>query len=295
MPFPPLPFSEGEIVLAFPELVIELPELGRGSFKVAYTARGASGIRVLKVINSFPILGEPEDFDIASIPERISRELEGMTAIDCPHLVSLLSRPSVRQIGSASYLTYEEPLYPGGTLEDQLLAGQLDEGAARSLIVALLIASRALWIGAGIVHRDIKPGNIVFAVDGAPVLLDLGLALYTTMSSITNSSLSSPRTDRYAAPEQFELRRSAQIDFRTDHYLIGIVGFEAVTGRHPFWDEGVTLDEYFDRMQSFDGSSLDDANCPDDLKNVLKRLLAPKPYRRFRTPDAPLFELGVVF
>lgn len=291
--FPALPFDAADVAAAFPELTIETPELGRGSFKVAYTAHRGPDVRVLKIINSFPILGDPEDFDLGSIPDRISRELAGMTATSCPHLVTLLGKPQVRQIGEASYLSYEEPLYPGGTLEDRLRAGALTGVETASLVIALLLASQALWNGSGIVHRDIKPGNIVFAEDGIPVLLDLGLALYTTMSSITNSAFSSPRTDRYAAPEQFEMRRSAKIDFRTDQYLIGIVGFEALTGQHPFWDPSVTLDQYFDRMENFDHSSLDTHVGDDDLKKVISRLLAPKPYRRYRTVEAPLIDLGV--
>jgi serine/threonine protein kinase len=291
--FPELPFTPEEVSSAFPELIVEMPELGRGSFKVAYTAYANGDVRVLKVINSFPILGDPDDFDLNSIPDRITREIAGMTATSCPHLVTLLGEPQVRQIGSASYLSYEEPLYPGGTLEERLRVGALDAADARELVVALLTASKALWNSAGIVHRDIKPGNIVYSDEGIPVLLDLGLALYTTMSSLTNSGLSSPRTDRYAAPEQFELRREAKIDFRTDQYLIGIVGFEALLGRHPFWDPTVTLDEYFDRMQNFSADTMDEISGEDDLKGVIARLLAPKPYRRFRTVDAPLVELGV--
>jgi len=293
VPFPQLPFTTEEIAAAFPELTIEETELGRGSFKVAYTAYNNGEVRVLKIINSFPILVDPEDFDLSSIPDRISREIAGMTATSCPHLVTLMGEPQVRQIGSASYLTYEEPLYPGGTLEDRLAQGALTPEDARALVVALLKACRALWSGPGIVHRDIKPGNIVYSDEGTPVLLDLGLALYTTMSSITDSGLSSPRTDRYAAPEQFELRRQAKIDFRTDHYLIGIVGFEALSGRHPFWDPSVTLDEYFNRMQNFSPTALNTLPGDEDLRSVIGRLLAPKPYRRYRTSEGPLVELGV--
>ncbi len=61
-------------------------------------------------------------------------------------------------------------------------------------------------------------------------MIDLGVALFTELSPLTESHINSPGTAKYAAPEQFEMRRLATIDFRTDLFQIGIVLVEALVG-----------------------------------------------------------------
>lgn len=290
---PTLPFSDEDVQDAFPDLVVLGPPLGQGSFKVAYRAHSGEDVSVLKIIFSFRIEDDPDEFDMTQVPERIARELNGMSQVESAHLVSLLSAPVVRRVGAASYLCYEEPFYAGGTLEDRLRAGPLARKKVRELAIALLTASKALWDTDQIVHRDIKPGNIAFDSDEVPVLLDLGLLLFTQLSPITASEQDSPKTPRYAAPEQFEMRRNAQIDFRTDQYLIGITVYEAATGRHPFWRDGILLNEYMDAVENFRAASLNSLDVDDDLRTVVGRLLSPEIHGRYRTPDMPLQRLGV--
>lgn len=280
----PLPFSSKEIEAAFPEYAVHFPELGQGSFKVAYKADGAGSARVLKVLTE-PVSMDPEDFDEESLPDRLARELKGMAEIDCPNIVKILRAPEVRDIGGSNYLFYEEPFYAGGTLAARLEQGALSEHEVVSLALGLFTAIEVLW-SKGIVHRDIKPGNIVFDSDGNPVLLDLGIALYTELSDITDSSLSSPRTGKYAAPEQFEIRRNALIDFRTDVYVAGIVLFEALLGYHPFYTKNVSMDRYFERMETFDGSAI--RNVDARLAALIARCLDSKLNRRYRDIAEPL-------
>lgn len=293
MTLPTLPFSNEDVQEAFPNLVVSGVPLGQGSFKVAYHAHSDGEARVLKIIFSFQIEDDPDEFDMDQIPERIARELTGMSQVESAHLVSLLSDPVIRRIGTASYLCYEEPFYAGGTLEERLKDGPLGREQVRELIVALLVASKALWDKNKIVHRDIKPGNIAFDSSGVPVLLDLGLVLFTQLSALTASEQASPKTPRYAAPEQFEMRRNAQIDFRTDQYLIGLTVFEAATGRHPFWREGILLHEYMDAVENFRATNLNALEFDDDVRTIVSRLLSPEMHGRYRTPDMPLQRLGV--
>lgn len=291
-PLPPLPFTDSEVCESFPDLAITVPALGQGSFKVAYHATSAGSARVLKVIYSFPITDDPDAFDIDQVPDRIARELSGMSSVDSPHIVTLVSDPAITRIGTASYLCYEEPYYGGGTLEDRLRSGALTRAETRSLLVALLRASSALWAADKIVHRDIKPGNIAYAHDGTPVLLDLGLVLFTEMSALTDSGFMSPMTPRYAAPEQFEQRRNAQIDFRTDQYLIGLTVLEAARAQHPFFHPGITGPAYMQAMEDFRAASLAGDDLDRDVREVLGRLLSHAMYGRHRTPEIPLEKLG---
>lgn len=290
---PPLPFVDADVCDGFPELTITTPPLGQGSFKVAYRANSPAGELVLKVIYSFPIADDPDEFDLDQVPDRIARELSGMSAVNSPHIVTLVSDPAVTRIGGTSYLCYEEPFYGGGTLEDRLRNGALDRAETRSLLVALLRASSALWAADKIVHRDIKPGNVAYTGDGTPVLLDLGLVLFTEMSALTDSGFMSPMTPRYAAPEQFEQRRNAQIDFRTDQYLIGLTVLEAARGRHPFFRLGITTPAYMQSLRDFSAATLTKDDLDDDVREVLGRLLSHAMYGRYRTPEIPLEKLGV--
>lgn len=284
-PLIPVPFSGAQASAAFPEYAIQLPELGFGSFKVAYRSATSSGV-VLKIITD-AIDTESEDGDFA-LPDRLARELAVMERVNSPHVVKILRPPAIRQVGAASYVYYEEPFYSAGTLKDRLSSGPLPAETLRSLALGLLEGIRVLWDENGVVHRDIKPGNIVFADDGEPVLLDLGIALFTDMSDITDSGDTSPRTTLYAAPEQFGLKRDAQIDFRTDLFSIGISLWEASTGRHPFWEPGVDLSEYLDRVEALDPSGLEATPADAHLKAAIIRMLAMKPNRRFRSVSAAI-------
>ena len=192
---PALPFEDHEVVDAFAPYVVQTPPLGRGSFKVAYFAETLAGPRVLKILTE-PIDIDPdgEEVPAEALPERLARELEGMSLVQSPHVVKVLSPPKLVAIGTRSFIAYEEPHYGGGTLSDRLLAGPLSPPDAQALVLALLHAVQDLWDQQAIVHRDIKPGNIVFDDEGRPVLLDLGIALYTALSGLTDSVAQSPRT-----------------------------------------------------------------------------------------------------
>ncbi|MGF0284843.1 serine/threonine protein kinase [Rhodococcus sp. IEGM1339] len=270
-----------------------LPPLGQGSFKVAYRGtRGADDI-VIKILTE-PLPVDLESMESVPLPTRFSREIEGMSIIDSPYVVRLVEAPRKCVLSNREHLWYAEPFYPGGTLEERLVNEGPSEELARKVLVSLLRAVEAMWTDASIVHRDIKPGNIVFDQSGDPILLDLGIAFHNDMSPLTDAFDASPRTNRYAAPEQFEMRRFAEIDFRTDLFQIGIVVFETLTGNHPFWHPSIDADEYFRKLNSFDGSVFGSIQCPSDLERVITRLLAPRPSQRFRNISIPLRALGVL-
>ncbi|MGV8911439.1 MAG: serine/threonine-protein kinase [Rhodoglobus sp.] len=294
MPLPRMFFDDNDVVRAFPEYELAIPFLGRGGFKVAYHASAGDGERVVKILTD-PLDAETDQdgFVSGELPERLARELAAMAQVVSPHVVQILSEPRRIQLGEQyEFITYEEPYYSGGTLEDRIALTPLDAETAQQLVIALLSAVQDLWEQRQIVHRDIKPGNIVFDAEDRPVLLDLGIALYTGMPTLTDSLAESPRTLIYAAPEQFEPRRYAQIDFRTDLFQIGIVGFKAVSGVHPFVPSGSpTVDRYMATLLGDSPIDLSILNCSPELREVLGRLLARRPSRRYRTITEPLSKL----
>jgi serine/threonine protein kinase len=282
-----MPFTDEDVVRAFNELTVEVPNLGAGQQKVAYKASDDATTVALKILLQDET--DDEDDELAIAAERFRRELAGMAATSCPHVVQLLNGPEVREIAGREHLWYTEPFMAGGMLRSKLAGGPMNPSEVHALARALLLAVDAMWSQGKFVHRDIKPGNIGFLSDGTAVLLDLGIALFTDLSALTESQMNGPGTARYAAPEQFSIRRLAEIDFRTDLFQIGIVLVEALTGKHPFFALGT---DYYQRLTSFSADSLNEVQMTDGLREVIPRLLAANPSGRYRKVELALAALG---
>lgn len=270
-------FNAQIVAAAFPELDIDPHPLGEGGMKSAYRILETTP-RVLKVIRE-PV---PEDSieGALSLPERIRREIETLKSIDHPGIVSVLDGPDVRHMGNKPRVWYIEPYYASGTLADRLSV-PLVESECIQLLSSLVKAAEAL-ADHNVVHRDIKPSNIVFDNNGAPVLLDLGIAYFQDLTPLTENWDQSPKTPAYSAPEQYALRMQSVIDFRTDLFLIGLVVFEALTGTHPFNPSDPA--GYHQRLLNgeWDEDALDRVDVSPGMRHLLRRLLAPSMSRRFR-------------
>lgn len=182
----------------------------------------------------------------SNLPERVRREIQAMKAVDSPRVAQILEGPETRRIGNVTCLCYFEPLYGGGTLTARLgepISPEEVTDLARSLLEGV-----AALAAVGIVHRDIKPDNVLFGDDGQPVLIDLGIALHLELQDVTDSGDLPPRTEKYAAPEQFRSKRGTVMDSRTDLFQIGLLLFEALTGKHPFNPSG-SRDAYIQRIE----------------------------------------------
>jgi len=277
-----------DIVDAFPEFSVDARPLGAGTFKVAHRIEVGGEKHVLKVVL------QPIDDPDAALPERLRREIEAMSRIDSPRVVRIVQGPEIREIGGDHHVCYQEPFFPGGTL-DARLPGPLSPANTLRMTRGLLEGVNALWGEQGLVHRDIKPANIAFDDNDEPVLLDLGIAYHAGVTPLTEPFGQSPRTPAYAAPEQFEVRRMAQIDFRTDLFLVGVVCLEALTGRHPydpFGDPHGYMKRLFDG--TFNRAPLDAVDNEAALKASLTRMIRPYPNQRFRSVQQALTSLPEV-
>ena len=273
------PIDVSAVIAAFPEFEIDPQLLGEGGMKSAFRIRGKD-MRVLKVVRE-PLPDYPPEGAV-SLPERIRREISGMRDINHPRIVQVLDGPNVQEIGERQRVWYIEPLFEGGTLLDRL-ESPWPESRCKELLVDLVEAAEVLKEH-GIVHRDIKPSNVVFDELNRAVLLDLGIALFLELSALTDLDGESPRTERYAAPEQFGIRGNTTIDYRTDQFLIGMVVFEALTGVHPFSPE---RPGYYDRLRNgiMDVDALERVDPSPGIRHILERLLSPYASRRYRQFD----------
>lgn len=201
-----------------------LERIGQGAMGTVYKARQRSMDRLVAVKVLHPRLAAD-----AAYVERFFREARAAARLSHPNIVLALT------VGEDNgYFYFAMEYIEGHTVSLLLKPGPLEE--RRALEVTLQVA-RALdyaWSQERIVHRDIKPGNILITPDGTAKLADLGLAYEATLE---DQSAAAPDgkilgTPCYMAPEQ--ILRRADLDVRCDLYGLGATLYHMVTGRPPY-------------------------------------------------------------
>jgi len=146
---------------------------------------------------------------------------------------------------------------------------------------------------AGVIHRDIKPGNIMVTPDDDPVILDFGLARINESDSQTLTRTGEIMgTPAYMSPEQ--LRAAGPVDARTDIFSLGVTLYEGVTGRRPF--SAPTSQELFQAILTKDPMDPRRLNStlPNDLSIVVQTALEKSLDRRYHTALALAEDLRAV-
>ncbi len=193
-----------------------LRELGRGGFGVVWEAKDLE-------------LGRPVAFKAVRTggktpvrEERLLREAEAAARLSHPNIVTLFD---VGRAEEGPYLVLE--LLRGQTLMERLSQGPLP--VPEAVRIAVEVAKGLAHAHAqGVVHRDLKPGNVFLCQDGQVKVLDFGLA------HAFGQRLVEGGTSGYMAPEQAE---GAPEDERTDVFALGVILFEMLSGKLPFGDE----------------------------------------------------------
>lgn len=196
-------------------------EIARGGAARVFLAHDGQGMSVaLKVLH-------PE-LAVSVTADRFLREISFLSKLEHPNIASLID------YGESDWLVYYVMSYvPGPTLRQHMervrqLSVSDTRRIARDLLSALKYAHEM-----GIVHRDVKPENVVLAKSG-PVLMDFGIARAIAQSGqdrLTRSGFA-VGTSTYMSPEQ--VSGAEDIDHRSDVYSLGCVLFECLTGRAPF-------------------------------------------------------------
>lgn len=216
---------------------------------------------------------------------RFERESQIMLQMAHPNIVRIRE---VRLDTDLPYLVMD--YLEGGSLR-QLLTQDGCLSVEMTIRVGLQVLNAFRLIHAqGIIHRDVKPENILYhRLDSGELhflLTDFGVArLHEQPVTVTGQSL---MTYEYAAPEQFDNPR--QVDEGADYYALGVVLYECLTGKVPFAMRGET------GMVTFMNAVLttpppapvlpSDHSLPGSLETLLQQLLAKKPDERIHNPDA---------
>ena len=216
--------------------------------------------------------------------ERFRREAKNAASLSHPNIVSIYDR------GEAEGTFYIAMEYvEGRTLKDLIVSrGQLpvDQAVAyaRQILGALRFAHRK-----GIVHRDIKPHNVLVDGDGRLKVTDFGIARAGASQMTEAGSIIG--TAQYLSPEQ---ARGAPVDQRSDLYSVGVVLTEMLTGAVPYTgDTPVEIAmKHISAVPKPPSTSRPDV--PEDLDLVTLRALAKDPRERFQTAEEMDSELGRV-
>jgi serine/threonine protein kinase len=162
---------------------------------------------------------------------RVRREIEALGRCNHVHIVRLVETSVLAHDGQDWVYLVEEFL-PGGTLTSKLAeSGRMPAHAAMAFARDLSSAIEHL-AEMRIVHRDIKPDNIMYRDAATAVLVDLGIARHLDATALTADGLQGPMTPPFASPEQLRSERDL-IDWRCDQYSLGVVISLAMLGIYP--------------------------------------------------------------
>ncbi len=212
----------------------------------------------IKQLRSDLVLYQPE------MVERFRREGEALRRLNHPNIVKVLATSEEE---GQHYIVME--YVGGGSLEDLLLK-QPRLPVERVVAISLELAdalSRAHHLD--ILHRDIKPGNILLAEDGTPRLTDFGLARFGQLSNLTEYG-SILGTFLYLSPEAVENR---ELDERSDLWSFGVVLFEMLTGRLPFEGDSPFDVAWAIRSQPLPSLENYRSEIPASLADLVRRML----------------------
>jgi serine/threonine protein kinase len=187
------------------------------------------------------------------------------------------------------YLFSLEEFLCGGTLTSKLSGGALNRDRVLGL-GELLIDAVSHIASQGLVHRDLKPDNVLFRSDGVtPVIVDFGIVRDLTLSSLTESWLSrGPGTPLFAPPEQLN-NEKALINWRADQFSLGILLSISAFCFHPFEENGYSPAQIVQHVAARRQSTSRFKTAAQACRlPVLIKMTDTWPISRFRRPD----ELG---
>ncbi len=257
-----------------------LGQAGIGGMGVVFRARQIATGRTVAV----KVLRD-DDQSLPDAPRRFRREVQCLASLDHPNVLKVIE--SGTRDGVA-YLVME--YLEGGTLAKRLNGSALPPRDAAQLVAALAGAVHYLH-GRGIVHRNLKPHNVLFGADGAPKLSDFGVARVPGADDAAFGEGVVFGTPSYMAPEQAAGRGGA-VGPATDIYGLGAILYECLTGQPPF--TGPSVMQTLQRVGSWEPVPPASLNKQADgvIEGVCLRCLRKDPRHRYASAREVADDLG---
>ena len=261
--------------------------LGRGGMGIVYLGHDTRLQRPVAIKALPPALTQDD-----RLRARLRREAMAAGALSHPGIATVFA---LEEFEAQLYLIQE--YIPGRTLRATM---KLREGrmAIDEIVSIAIDVARALAAAHahGVLHRDLKPDNVLHTPDGRIKVVDFGLARFEAGAGIAGDETltrpgAMPGTPGYMAPE---VLRGDPVDARADQFSFGVLLYELVVGEHPF--EGTDDITTVARILETEPSGLGPARpgCPEPLARVITTCLAKAPRDRYRTTAALVAALEAV-
>ncbi len=209
--------------------------------------------------------------------KRFRREAQAAANLSHPNIVSIYDWG---EDGNTYFIVME--LIEGRTLRDVLKSERRLLPRRATEIAAEVASALAVAHRAGLVHRDIKPGNILLAPDGTVRVTDFGIARAWDDSQELTRTGAVIGTATYFSPEQAQ---GIPADERSDLYSLGVVLYEMVTGLPPFTGDSPVAVAYQHVSTPVTLPSTLNADVPPELETIISRALSKEPAGRYQTAD----------
>ena len=254
-----------------------ISELGRGGMAIVYRAKEKRLEREVAIkVLPFSLSFDPE------FVERFEREARTSAGLEHPNIIPIYR---VGHSGKVAYFVMK--LLRGQSLSGLLAErGRLEPDEIRHLLIQTA-GALGYAHGRGIVHRDVKPDNVMFDDFGAAIMTDFGIAKAVSGQRLTGTGMSIG-TPHYMSPEQ---ARAQDLDGRSDIYSLGVVAYQCLAGRVPFDGEDAFAIGYRHIMDPVPKPTL---SSPDErrLYEIIWRMLQKEPGERYQSCEKLIAELG---
>lgn len=250
-----------------------IEKIGDGGMAIVYKAKD----RLLKRFIAVKIL-KPEFVQDIKFVENFRKESHAAASLSHPNIVSIYD---VGQEGKINYIVME--LVTGKTLNDLIKEEAPMDYRKAADIAKQIAAGLSAAHKKGIVHRDVKPHNILMTEDGIAKITDFGIAKAVTNTTIVDSGKDNVMGSvHYFSPEQ---AKGANVDEKSDIYSLGMVLYEMLTGRVPFDGDNPVTIALMQINEPVTPPSVFNHNVPPGLERIVMKAVEKQPKDRFASAD----------
>jgi len=248
-------------------------ELGKGSMGVVFEGHGPGEKEPVAIKVFYPDTKLSRD-ETSVLLERFQREGSALSQLDHRNVVG------VHEVGSEEdydYIVMEK--LEGFNLKELLTMGTRFTLAETFDIALQLLAGLGACHRAGVVHRDVKPANVVRAPDGTIKLADFGIARVVTDETLTRSG-TIVGTPNYMSPEQI---KGEDVDQRSDLFSVAVLMYELLTGKKPFDGPDVTSIMYNITNVHPPSPRFYNGALPNQIEDIIFTAMAKDPGKRYNS------------
>ena len=250
-------------------------ELGKGAMGIVYLAKDPLIGRLVALKTIRPV-AHAEDDETKEFQQRFVREAQAAGILNHPAIVTVFDIGQDDSTGM-SFIAME--YVEGQNLKEILAQGRALTFDQIGELIAQVAEALDFAHSKGIVHRDVKPANVIVLEGNRAKIMDFGIAKIATSVANLTTTGQFLGTPNYMAPEQI---KGTAVDGRTDIFSLGICLYECLTRRKPFGGDSLTSISYKIVHESFPTLAEINPQIPDGYEEVVARCLAKDPAKRYQ-------------